>query len=168
MPVPGWWLRLKLKRCIGKFEQVLKTHPDNWASMWFLGMIHRRLRDDEKALSWFERAYQVNPSQAEVAREGSMCAMNLGRHETAIALAWRGHQIEPGNSGLLSNLALAFLLSGRLNDAGKAIKASLDKDPSDKISQTVAAMIEHFQTTNSVPPQTTPALIVYWKQNRPR
>lgn len=168
MPLPGWWLRRKLNHAIRQFETVLQSHPDNWASMWFVGMIYRRFRDNAMALAWFERAYQVNPSNPDVAREGSMCAMEIGKHDTSTALAWRACQIKPEDSGLRSNLALAFLLSGHLKEADETIRLSLEQAPADKISQTVSAMIDHFSSTNTVPPTTTPALLAYWKKNRPR
>lgn len=166
MPEPGWWMRRKLKRAISLFERVLTLNPENWSAMWLVGKVHQRLGDFAAALSWFERSYQVNPSQPDVAREASMCAMDIGRHDAAIVFAHRAVQIGPTSAGLHANLALAYLLAGRISDARASIEHSLSIDPADAISQTVAAITQHFTANGRTPPATTSALLDYWRKNR--
>jgi Flp pilus assembly protein TadD len=166
MPAPGCLLRRRLKRALSLFERVLQLNPENWSAMWLVGKVHQRLGDYVAALSWFERAYQVNPSQPDVAREASMCAMHVGRHDAAIVFAHRAIQIEPANAGLHANLALAYLLSGRIANAQASIERSVAADPSDKISQTIRAIIQHLAASGRTPPTTTPALQDYWRRNR--
>jgi tetratricopeptide (TPR) repeat protein len=166
MPAPGWFLRRRLNRALSLFERVLQLNPENWAAMWLAGKVHQRLGDMATALSWFERAYQVNPSQPDVAREASMCAMDVGRHDAAIVFAHRATQIGPANAGLHANLALAYLLGGHLADAQARIDQSLTIDPSDGISLTIKAIIQHFASNGRTPPTTTPALQDYWRKNR--
>jgi len=158
--------RRKLKRAISLFERVLALNPDNWSAMWLIGKVHQRLGDFATALSWFERSYQVNPSQPDVAREAAMCAMDIGRHDAAIVFAHRATQIEPTSAGLHANLALAYVLAGRIADARTSIEHSLSIDPTDKISQTIAAITQHFTSNGRTPPTTTPALLDYWRKNR--
>jgi Flp pilus assembly protein TadD len=155
-----------LKRAITLFGRVLELKPENWAAMWLVGKVYQRLGDPTYALAWFERAYQENPSQPNVAREASMCAMDIGRHEAAIVFAHRATQIEPHNAGLHANLALAYLLAGRVLEAQASIEHSLVADPADKISQTIQAIIRHFAGNGRTPPVTTPELLNYWRKNR--
>jgi Flp pilus assembly protein TadD len=124
--------------------------------------------ENEKALFWLERAYQVNPSQPDVAREASMSAMDLGRNDDAIAYAYRAVQITPQDPGLLANLALAYLLAGQISHAQTCVAQSLAVSPNDKITQTIATMIQHFASIGSVPPNTTPALTDYWRKYKTR
>ena len=166
MPPPGWFLRRRLKRALVLFARVLEIKPENWSAMWLVGKVHQRLGDHAAALSWFERAYQENPSQPDVAREASMCAMDVGRHDAAIVFAHRATQIEPANAGLHANLALAYLLAARIPDAQASIERSIAADPADKISQTINAIIKHFATNGRTPPTTTPALLDYWRKSR--
>jgi tetratricopeptide (TPR) repeat protein len=77
LPAPGWLITRKLKQAVNLFEQVLQINPENWSAMWLIGKIQQRLRHNSEALSWFERSYQVNPSQPDVAREASLCAMDI-------------------------------------------------------------------------------------------
>ncbi|HSI15764.1 MAG TPA: tetratricopeptide repeat protein [Chthoniobacter sp.] len=166
LPAPGWWLRRKLKRALSLFDRVLELNPENWSAMWLMGKVHQRCQDQAEALSWFERAYQVNPSQPDVAREASMCAMDLGRHDAAITFAYRAVQVEPANPGLHANLALAYLLGGRIPDAQAAIDRAVAADPTDTISQTIQAITRHFAANGRTPPTTTPALLGYWTKQR--
>lgn len=166
MPAPGWLLRRRLNRALSLFERILQLNPENWSAMWLVGKVYQRLGDSTAALSWFERAYQVNPSQADVAREASMCAMDVGRHDAGIVFAHRATQIEPANAGLHANLALAYLLAGRVSDAQTSIEHSLTTDQNDKISRTLKTIIQHFAANGRTPPKTTSELEDYWRKNR--
>jgi tetratricopeptide (TPR) repeat protein len=165
LPKPGWWLRRKLKRAISLFERVLALNPDNWSAMWVFGKVHQRLADFATALAWFERAYQANPSQPDVAREASSCAMDIGRVDAAVFYAHRATQIEPDSAGLLANLALAYLVAGRIDEARRSIERSLALDASDTISWTVSVLIQHIAANGSTPPKTTAELQDYWRRN---
>jgi tetratricopeptide (TPR) repeat protein len=134
LPRPGWFLRRRLKRALSLYERVLGLAPENWSAMWLIGKVHQRLGDRTAALSWFERAYQVNPSQPDVAREASLCAMDIGRGDAAVAYAHRATQIEPESAGLHANLALAYVLAGRIDEAQRSIERALAADASDTIS----------------------------------
>jgi len=165
-PVPGWILAVKLRRAIAIFERALRINPENWPAMWYIGKVHQRLRNPADALAWFEQAHQINPSQPDIVREASLCAMEIGYHDMAIVFAHRATQLEPTNPGLHANLALAYLLAGRVSDAETAVDRALTADPSDTISQTIRTMVQHFATSRRVPPTTTLALQNYWRQNR--
>jgi tetratricopeptide (TPR) repeat protein len=165
LPRPGWWLRRKLKRAVLLFKRALDLAPENWSAMWLIGKVHQRLGEEDTALSWFERAYQVNPSQPDVAREASLCAMDVGRCDAAVIYAHRATQIEPDSAGLHANLALAYLLAGRIDEAHRSIERSLAGDASDTISQTIRTIIQHFATNGRTPPTTTAGLQEYWRRN---
>lgn len=132
--------------------------------MWLIGKVHQRLGNTATALSWFERALQANPTDSDVAREASLCALDIGHGEAAIAFAQRASQIEPESAGLHANLALAYLLAGRIPEAQSSIDRSLALDGSDKISQTIHSIIGHFATNGRTPPKTTSELQKYWRR----
>jgi tetratricopeptide (TPR) repeat protein len=167
MGSPGFFLRRRLRRAIGLFEQGLELLPESWNTMWLMAKTHQRLGEYEKAFSWMERAYQVNPSQVDVAREASMMANDLGKQEAGIVYAYRATQIEPGNAGLIANLALAYLLANRLGDAKREIERSLEIDPEDSISKTLQDAIQHFEREKRTPPSRTDKLARYVDRNIP-
>jgi tetratricopeptide (TPR) repeat protein len=167
MPRAGWWLRFKLRKAARMLEEVVRAYPESYSSMWMLGKIQERLENQEGYFTWLARSYETNPSQPDVAREASMAAMNLGRHDDAIAYAHRAAQVDPNDPGLKSNLALAYLLAGKTIQAQEPIAQALAANPTDKISQTVAEMIAHFASKGTTPPSTTQALTDYWRR-RPK
>lgn len=162
MVKPGWFLRRRLKRALALFGRVLELKPENWSAMWLVAKVHQRLGDTDIAFSWLEKAYQVNSSQSDIAREASMMAMDLGKEDAAIVFAHRGTQIEPENAGLHANLALAYLQANQLPEAKKCVDRALEVEPNDTISQTIREMILHFADRKETPPSTTRGLQEYW------
>ncbi len=154
---PNSLVRFKLQHALSLFERVLQLNPDNWSAMWQVGKIHQRLGDSTTAFSWFERAYQVNPSQPSIAREASISAMDIGNRDAAIVFGHRATQIEPASADLHANLALAYLYANRITEALASIERSLVIDPTDAISQSVKADIQHFATSGHKPPTTMSA-----------
>jgi tetratricopeptide (TPR) repeat protein len=157
-------VRLKLERALQLYARVLEINPSNWSAMWLVGKIHQRFGDNSTALAWFSRAHRINPLHADVAREASICAMALGRSEEAISYACVAMQSQPHNSGLQANLALAFLLADKLDDAKVTIEKAILSDPKDKMSQTIRNMVDHFIDGGKRPPSTTGELEDYWKK----
>ncbi len=165
MPAPGWLTAYKLRRAIALFKRALQINPQNWNAMWFIGKLEQRLRNWEEAFDYHVRAYQINPTQPDVAREASLSAMALGRTDEAIRIAHAASSLQPSNAGLSANLALAYLLAGRVSDAHVAIDQALSQDPNDAVSETLEAMIRHFESYGRVPPNTTSKLENYWQQH---
>jgi Flp pilus assembly protein TadD len=160
---PGWFARGRLHKALRMFERVVELMPESWNSMWLAGKTTQRLGDVEKGFWWMERAYHANAEQVDVAREASMMAMDLGRSDAAIGYAHRATQLEKDDAGLEANLALAYLLAGKLELAQAAIGKSLALDGNDAISK-IAEMVDHFQKTGATTPGATRALQEYWRE----
>jgi Flp pilus assembly protein TadD len=159
-------VRSKLERALQLLARVLELNPANWSAMWLAGKIHQRLGNQSKAFALFVQAYQINQSQPDVAREASLCAMALGRSEEAIHYAQVAFQSQPSNNGLQANLALAFLLAGRLDEAKISIEKVTARSSADAVSKTVRSMIDHLIAAGEKPPNTTAALEDHWRKMR--
>jgi len=166
LPSPNWLLARKLRHAIALYERVIDINPTNWSAMWLVGKVHQRFGELPEALTWFERAHRTNPSQPDVVREASICAMDMGSTEKAIDYSLCAVRLEPSDGGLLANLALAYLLAGRITEAQKSINEALAAGPTDTISQAIGAMIGHFAANGRVPPTNTLALVKYWNRKR--
>jgi tetratricopeptide (TPR) repeat protein len=167
LPEPGSSVRSKLDHALQLFSRVIDLNPDNWSAMWFVGKIHQRYGDQSAALEWFARAHNLNSKQVDVLREASICAMELGRSKEAISYASSALDLRPSDAGLQSNLALAFLLAGRLDEAKQSIKRATVEGPADPIVKTLSQMIEHFVVASWLrPPSTTKELLTYWARRR--
>ncbi|WP_375493597.1 tetratricopeptide repeat protein [uncultured Nostoc sp.] len=114
----------KLFNALNLFEQVLKINPNNWSAMWCIGKIYQRVEILDIAFNWFEKAYLFKPDNADISREACICAIGLANSKAAIFYGETALKINPNDVGLLSNLSLAYLKAGRINDAkDKAQKA---------------------------------------------
>lgn len=163
---PSSSVRSKLDHASLLFLRVIDLNPYNWSAMWFLGKIHQRYGNLSAGLEWFVRAHNLNPSQVDVLREASLCAMDLGWTKEAISYSTSALRIRPSDVGLQSNLALALLLAGRLGEAKQFIEKATIEDPANPIAQTLSGMIEYFIDSGKRPPSTTTELEKYWAQRR--
>lgn len=160
-------VRSKMDQALQLLSRVIDLNPNNWSAMWYTGKIHQRSGDYSGALEWFARTDNLNPGQVDVMREASLCAMELGRSKEAISYASSALDVRPSDAGLQSNLALAFLLANRLDEAKQFIEKATAADPTDPIAQTVSQMIEHFiGACWRRTPSTTKELQRYWARRR--
>lgn len=166
---PSSSVRAKLDRALQLFSRAIDLNPDNWSAMWYVGKIHQRYGDHSAAVEWFARAHNLNSGQVDVLREASLCAMDLGRSKEAISYATSALNLRQSDAGLQSNLALAFLLAGRLDEAKQSIEKATVADPADPIAKTLSQIIEHFIVASWVRPPSTPTeLEKYWARRRRR
>jgi Flp pilus assembly protein TadD len=114
--------------------------------MWTLGKIYQRLGDQSESLRWFLLAYEANPTQPDVAREAGLAALDSGHHADAACLFTAALRASPTDWGLHANLALAYLLTGRLEDARTHAELAFDRAPSDEVSANVLRLVREIQT----------------------
>lgn len=138
---PGWFACRKLKQAAQCFEQALRINPEGWSSMWALGKIHQRLGDYEASLQWFARAHDINPTHPDVAREAGLAALDCGNAGLAVRFCSAAADNDPGNAGLVANLALAHTLSGDDTNAIECAERALRVTPDDEISRTVLEFV---------------------------
>jgi tetratricopeptide (TPR) repeat protein len=138
---PGWYSRWRLRRAIRCFERALEVNPESWWSMWALGKIYQRLGEQATAFDWFARAHAIRPGQPDLAREGGIAALLLGRAEEALTLCRAAVSGKPDDAGLVCNLALAYCLAGQDADAELCAADAAGHDTSDGISYTVLGFI---------------------------
>jgi tetratricopeptide (TPR) repeat protein len=155
--------RAKLERAIKLFERALEIHPANFAPHWFLGKIYQRMGDHSTSHDCFVRALGVDPKNADAAREASLSAMSLGNVEDGINYALSASQLKPSDTGLRANVALAFLLAGKLDQAKQTIEEVSRRGPLDSASKKLNSMIEYYRKTAVKPPSTISELETSWQ-----
>ena len=97
--------------------------------------------DQFAAHKWFSMAHSVNPTQTNVAREAGIAALDAGMIEDAVRLCHAAVNLSPDDSGLQSNLALAYLLAGNDTCAEECARVAVQQDPHDSISKTVLKLV---------------------------
>jgi Flp pilus assembly protein TadD len=139
---PGWWTRRKLRKAVRCFQQALEINTDGWSSMWALGKIYQRLGEHEMSLHWFSQAQKVNPAQPDVAREAGLAALDCGDSSLAVQLCRSAVDNNPNDIGLISNLALAYMLHGNDPDAVACASRAVSLDSADEVSRNVLKCVQ--------------------------
>lgn len=154
-------VQIKFERALNYLMQVVALNSINWSAMWLIGKIYQRLDKHAIALAWFVRAYKVNSQQADIPREASISAMAIGNADEGIMYANNALGLQPLNSGLRANLAMALLLAGRVKEAQLTIADIKAGEEPNRITEKLKYIINHFIRTGSTPPTTISALEKY-------
>ena len=149
------WSRFKLWRALRLYKQVMKGYPNSWNSLWAMGKIYERLGKYGAAFECFSRGFDMdsnNPKAASVAIEASIAATRLGLAKEAESYARKAVGLKPKDVGLRSDLALALLISGKIEEAHSVIKEVLEDAPDDGIAKGLAEVIEYVLENDIEPP----------------
>jgi tetratricopeptide (TPR) repeat protein len=138
---PGFFEKRTIKKGIALFEEILTAVPDHWPTLWTLGMSLRALGEEQAALPRLRRAYELNPGQPDVGREYAGQCMRLGVAEEGLRVSRDLHARFPDDVSLQSNLALALLIAGAVDEAVSVGQAALARDPDDAITR---ALVEYI------------------------
>jgi tetratricopeptide (TPR) repeat protein len=130
----GLLARWRLYRAARMFLQVVSFRPTSWPSLWALGKIEQRLGNRGAALDWFAKAHEIEPTQADVAREAGLEALASGRAEKAVTYCEAALRARPDDPGLVANLALAYCLAGRDAEATRRAAEAVARNPADSAS----------------------------------
>ena len=137
----GFFERRHLKQAIALFEQVVEALPSDWSARWTLGMAARASGEHRVALEHLRRAYDANPSQRDVGREYAGQCFILGEAADGVRVSRELSARFPDDVGLQSNLALALLIGGDLDEAHATAHAAHLREPSDPITKNLLATI---------------------------
>jgi len=106
-----------------------------------MGKAHQALRETTAACEAFGRAYAIQKTNADVAREFMLECLEVGRTSEGITAAEHALSLNPRDAGLLANLALAYTIAGRTSEALLKVEESLSIDPTDKITVNLRRVI---------------------------
>ncbi|WP_394830436.1 tetratricopeptide repeat protein [Pendulispora rubella] len=152
----GFFETRKVKRAITQFERVLVTLPDDWSTLWFVGMCRRAVARHTEALDAFRRAYAENPGQPDVGREYAIQCMMGGEGHEAVRVAREGHARFPQDAGLQANLGLALLIGGDLDEALAVVESAHERQPDDAITANVLRLVRNVKAGRSPRPTKIP------------
>jgi tetratricopeptide (TPR) repeat protein len=145
--------RHQVERGIALLNAVVVYNPTNWSAFWLMGKAYQTLNDHQKAYNSFGKSYAIQKENPDVAREYMFECLELGKTDEAVPVAEHALNLKPTDAGLHANLALAYILAGRIADARSAIDKSLQIDPSDKISLVLSRRIQQIADGKRSPPR---------------
>ena len=123
-------------------KKVLEQNVDSAAAWNNLGIICQHIGKLDEAREAFERAYKLNPEQADpLVNLGSVC---LRQSDPGNALQYLQLAVEllPGHPAVHANLALTYAVFGRLEEAEDALRLAIlyGFDQAPAIEEKIAAM----------------------------
>lgn len=136
----------RLREAVTKLDEVLGMNPSNWPAMFFQGRAYRILGELHKSQEILTKAHELAPDQPDVAREAGITALDACDEEAAIAFTQKAITLAPDDAGLVCNLGLAYLYSRNLDDAHRCTKDAAERDPSDKTTAALLAVVERHLT----------------------
>lgn len=135
-----------LRQGIDYLDAAIRLVPSSWAAWWLRGKAEQAAGDHEAAHESLSRAYAINSENVDVARELVAECLETGRAAEGIHIAEALCQREPRNAGLLANLAVAYLIGCRLEEAGRAADSALQLDRSDPITVSLRRRIQDVRS----------------------
>jgi len=133
-------------QAVGHFRKCLAVDPGSWPCMWAPGKAEQARGDHREALRWFERAAELETTNADVWREAAIAACSLGEQTKAVQYAVTALNLKPDDAGLHANAALALMLAGDDARAGRMASRACELDPTDSVNHSVAKLVEEVRT----------------------
>ena len=134
-----------LRNSIQALKRALDLNPEAWGAMWFIGKAYQMLGNDEVSLHWFEKAAEENPAHPAVLREAGIQAAKVGNGKSAEKYTLAALSVRTNDAGLMSNLALALLIQGRVEEARSAVEDAISRDANDEVTQSVLKLVKEVQ-----------------------
>lgn len=136
-----FWRR-KLRRALSLLEDCVEAAPWTADAHFWIGTIRHALGDSHGALDAFDRALVAQPREGYILTEATVAALSAGLYDTASALSEICTAIQPQVTGVRNNLAIAYLLSGRIDDALTEIRTSNSLSSGDQNTTSLLELIE--------------------------
>ena len=106
-------------------RQTLELHPESTAGWNTLGIVCQHIGKLDEARAAFERAYALNPAQADpLVNLGAVC-LRQGDPGNALQYLQLALEMLPGHPAVHANLALTYAVFGRLEDAEDALRLAV-------------------------------------------
>ena len=139
----GFFEKIRANKAIEYFEQALAIYPYDFPSMFFIGKLYQRLGNYEAALSYLEKALNIEHENHSLPQEASLVAMHLNQFDKAIEYSNEALKRSPNNIALLGNHSMNLLIAGRDDEALAAINKAMSIDSTDEINQYIKSKIEN-------------------------
>ena len=156
---PGFFARLRLRKALRLFDEVLRLNPENWAAIFTMGKIHHRFGSLDLALELMVKAHRGLPSHAGLAREAGLVASQLGRHQEGIELTEEAIRLSPHDGSLYSNLGLMYLFSGVASEAIRSFQRAVELEPEHAMTPRLLAVAKAVHGGSIPCPKTEPELL---------
>ena len=106
-----------------------------WNLFFFIGLAYRFKEEYVRALYYYERALEIDPSQVDVFNEIGICHTLSNENDKAIAIFNKALAIKPDHHEILCNIGIAYYNLGNIEIAKEFVKRSYQIEPEDEITK---------------------------------
>ena len=135
-----------LREGIRLLDEALTLFPENWSALWIQGKAFQALDEHTQAYARFKRAHALQRNNPDVGREFMFECLEVGHADEAVEVAQTAASRAPRDAGLRANLALAFLLAGRIKEANDTANQAQILDPADTITKDLVRVIAEVRS----------------------
>ncbi|HEY0404933.1 MAG TPA: tetratricopeptide repeat protein [Pyrinomonadaceae bacterium] len=123
-------LTISQLRTLSEVVSATKKSQRATAERFYMQGLGFLSRDDcEKALPYFKRATDSDPTYAEAWAQTGFCSGMLGRHEDALKASRQAIRLRPDSAESYINIGSAYAYLGQFKDSADAYKQALRLDP---------------------------------------
>ncbi len=148
----GWAARGKvmwaigdLRQALADFQRGLGSAPNDRELLSAVASLYHEMNQPQRALAVLHQlldTYLPDEQPAELLYEEGVAYHTLGRHEEALASFHLAAQRGEGSVKLFFHMAEAELFAGRYEDAARAAREALARDPAHRPSQDLLDRLE--------------------------
>ncbi|MDP1570414.1 MAG: tetratricopeptide repeat protein [Vicinamibacterales bacterium] len=117
-------LAARYREAVTAFEVATTLQPDNYMGYLNLGVVHSNLGEHDAALSYYERANQLQPSGQAYSNIGAI-HHRRGEYDLAVEAYLKAIGLRPNAHTTHRNLGDAYLRSGRVGPAREAYRVAV-------------------------------------------
>lgn len=120
-----------LRTAVSVMKAATRARPQDAQMLGALAMIQESAEDYQAAYETWQSSIALAPSEPEPLRRSAACAQMLGLGGPSVKLLEKAVAIEPGNSSLRRDLALAYFEQGQVRQGLLAYAGAVKSAPND-------------------------------------
>lgn len=121
---------------INVLESIDETVPEKYFVKFYIGLVRLRAAEPQSALSYFQRALELNPDPAETPSIYSymgVASKDIGHFEEALEFLRKGMEIDPERTDIHNLMGFCHFKRGEHEEAVAAFQRVIELDPSSAI-----------------------------------
>ena len=127
----GYLKQGQYKRARGKLEKALEFNSENVKALHYMGELHRRLNQNEKAGEYFKQALELAPADKILLNNYGVYLCNIKKYEQAIEIFNKtlNDPLYEEKAGTYENIGLCRLWQGKIQESESAFGQALAINP---------------------------------------
>jgi tetratricopeptide (TPR) repeat protein len=133
---------------IASLQAAISIFPESWKSWLFLALAYRQQSQWTRVADALSEVLKLRPDHASALSEQALAMLALGDPGEALRCAEQASLLAPDDPGVLANLALVRMESGRFEAAREALLLATDLDPADPITERCWSRLRQLEGKN--------------------